>query len=262
MSLKDNNYRTFLQEELIARQKRNGSYSLRAFARDLGVPVSRLSEVLNGKNGISRQTALTIAERLKLSSADRQLFIDLVQAEHGRSKLERQEAQARVQSQTNFSLEIENNEFSVISEWYHLPILEVLKLGDHNTQDTIAKKLDLDVNAVAAALVNLKKIGLVTEREGEWFPVHTSGAIKSGFPSKSIQMYHRQIIERSLIALTEKPVEERDFSSMVFIVNKEQVDHAKERIRQFRRSLMRELEAVDGQDAVYCLSMQLFELTV
>ena len=105
-------------------------------------------------------------------------------------------------------------------------------------------------------------MGLVEEKEEFWFTLQQEGAIKSGFPSKSVRKYQQQILEKALFALQERSLEERDFSSAVFVLNKKQIKHAKERIKQFRRSLMRELEGIEDQDAVYCLSMQLFELTV
>lgn len=262
MPSKEFNYRSFLKEELIERQQKNPSYSLRAYARDLGVPVSRISEILNGKNGMSQKRALDISERLKLNHKDQQLFLDLVQMEHGRSKLEKQQARSRVQAKMDFSYEIENHEFSIISEWYHLPILELLKLPSQNTEESIAKKLGLEKDTVRTALHKLAEMGLVQTQYGSWTTVQQEGTIKSGFPSKSVRNYQRQLLEKALAALTERPLDERDFSSAVFVLNKKQVQHAKERIKQFRRSLMRELEGFEDPEAVYCLSLQLFELTV
>lgn len=55
------NYRFFLKRELNARKARNAAYSLRSFARDLEMPSSKLSEVLNSKCGLSQKSAEKLA---------------------------------------------------------------------------------------------------------------------------------------------------------------------------------------------------------
>lgn len=90
-------FRRFLMNELSQRQKRNVSYSMNAFARDLGLSSSRLSEILSGKVGISEDRAVKIADRLQLSESDKAYFVDLVQSEHSRSEVGKRAARARLQ---------------------------------------------------------------------------------------------------------------------------------------------------------------------
>lgn len=85
-------YREILKEELVRRQTRNPGYSQRAFARDLGIRSNRLSEILRGKQGISPQLAVTVAERLTSSEAYRSLFLYSVMSEHSRTEVERERA--------------------------------------------------------------------------------------------------------------------------------------------------------------------------
>ncbi len=54
------NYRDYLRRELEQRVQQDPRYSLNRFARDLDLAPSRLSEVLSGKQGLSR----AIAERI------------------------------------------------------------------------------------------------------------------------------------------------------------------------------------------------------
>lgn len=73
--------RVILQQTLQSKQKKNSRYSLRAFARDLRVSPSFLSEVLNGKYGISRQLARQIAERLGFDAKESAHFCELADLE-------------------------------------------------------------------------------------------------------------------------------------------------------------------------------------
>ncbi len=61
--------RSFLRLEFERRLKRNPRYSLRAFARQIGLQPARLSYVLSGKHGLSRDAAALIASRLGPCSA-------------------------------------------------------------------------------------------------------------------------------------------------------------------------------------------------
>ncbi len=73
--------RVILQQTLFSKQQKNRRYSLRAFARDLKISPSFLSEVLNGKYGISKQLAGQIADRLGFSSEENQHFCSLADLE-------------------------------------------------------------------------------------------------------------------------------------------------------------------------------------
>ena len=67
MEVTSNHYREMLREELQKRNGRNPRYSLRAFAKCLGVDVAALSRVLSNKQTITMKTAngrITCAESL------------------------------------------------------------------------------------------------------------------------------------------------------------------------------------------------------
>ena len=90
-------FRAVLRWELEKRHARNPRYSIRSFARDLSMAPSRLYEVLNGRYGLSRSSAGSAAEKMRLGDEENAHFCDLVEAAHGRSRLSRASAQARIQ---------------------------------------------------------------------------------------------------------------------------------------------------------------------
>lgn len=89
-------YREVLKNELVQRQERNSLYSLRSFARDLGISPSRLSEIFNHKQGISLSWAKKISEKINLSTEDAELFCLLVTKEHGKSEQARSVAEEKI----------------------------------------------------------------------------------------------------------------------------------------------------------------------
>lgn len=87
--------RSLLLAELTRRKERNGAYSLRSFARDLGLSAASVSNVLAGKQGLSVVAARKISEALGWDSLTKSCFESMRLAEFGRTARERQKA-ARV----------------------------------------------------------------------------------------------------------------------------------------------------------------------
>lgn len=67
-------YRTALKSELKKRSEKNDRYSLRAFARDLGMSPSYLCEVLGGKASLSPRRIERVAPLLELSEDELEAY--------------------------------------------------------------------------------------------------------------------------------------------------------------------------------------------
>lgn len=74
-------FRVFLREELERRASKNSSYSLRAFARDIGLTNSHLSMTLSGRKRISPETAEQIAARMNLKTGEAEYVVLLAQTQ-------------------------------------------------------------------------------------------------------------------------------------------------------------------------------------
>lgn len=89
-------FREIIRAEFTERNRVCASYSLRQFARDLGMSASLLSAVLSGKNSLSPRMARQVSERMQLDESRTEFFCDLVSAEGARSGLQRRAAEARL----------------------------------------------------------------------------------------------------------------------------------------------------------------------
>ncbi len=87
-------YRSYLERQYQARRGKNSAYSLRAFARNLGIAAPKLSQIFSGSCGLSGESAQRIAKKLDLSETETQYFVALVELEHSRSKIGKAQAQA------------------------------------------------------------------------------------------------------------------------------------------------------------------------
>ena len=160
----DITYRHYIEREFQARCRRNPSYSLRAYARDLDVHPAKLSEVIRKTCGLSAQSASQLAPKLKLTEQESEHFITLVEAEHSRSSARKKQAQEMLK---NFQImngitELELEKFKVISDWYHNAILELMTL-DHfvSSAEWMAEQLNVSLETIQHALARLEKFGLI-----------------------------------------------------------------------------------------------------
>ncbi len=255
-------FRHYLKEELARRSTKNARYSLRSFARDLEVSPSTLSDVINARYGFSSATAKRISLKLNLSNHERELFCDLVDAEHGSRASIRKSAKARIQSQDLVANQLQMDTFETISDWHHYAILESLALEDaEHTVSWISKRLNLSPQATEVALDRLQRVGLIERTKKKIIVKDGFTATPSGVPSEAIRKFHRQILEKAIEALDTQTVEERSVSNMVLAVDPADLKEAEELIKKFRREFEAKFCRAQNAKEVYTLNVQFFRLT-
>lgn len=262
----ERSYQQHLKKVFAERSQRNRSYSLRSFARDLKIAPSRLSDVLNGKMGLSATNAKKIAERLGLTSEEAERFLLSVAAQHSRSSVQREDARARLISKENTTNRQDHQELSIdlyqiVADWWHYAILEITALDDFKSDlDWIARRLALPRIEIELAVARLKKLGLIEEHQRRLKAATDTTASPSGIPSEAIRKHHRQALAKAAEALDTASIEERDFSTLTLAMSSTQVKEAQALIKKFRRDLATLLSNAPKKDRVYNLSIQLYPL--
>ena len=251
-----------LRSEYLRRVQRNSLYSLRAFARDLGVSHSHLSRVLHGQKRLSLQQANCVAESLSLQAAEKDSFLLAVAQEWTRPKAVRVDPPNQ-QARLPLPLVLDAENFRMISEWHHVAILELLTLEDFpGTASAAAKRLGIPLAQVKTGLAQLKRLGLVEQRGTRWHRPKGSIAVPSQRSDAAIRAFHRSMIEKALVALENDisgSPESRDVSGTTFAVDLSRIPEAKQRIFRFRQNLMRYLSG-GKRTRLFQLNVQLFSL--
>lgn len=101
MILDHEDVRSFLRGVADERARRNPRYSLRAFARDIGVKPTRLFDIMSHRRRLSRDLAAQIAELLKLDHFEAECFASLAESSDGTSERLRRNAQSRLERLRN-----------------------------------------------------------------------------------------------------------------------------------------------------------------
>lgn len=260
----DSDYRNILKRQLDMRCEQNANYSLRAFARDLQVSPSRLSEILNRKQGLSRKAAIKFCHLLGLTGEERDYFCDLVTSQHARSKNDRETARIRLlknQAEADAYYQLQHDTFKVISDWYHIGILELMKLDDFvNDAKWIARRLQITPMQAELAVDRLVRVGLLAEEKGDVVAKQNTGLLKGGVPSESIKKFHRQILGKAIDALILQSTDEREFSVNTMAIDKRHLPAAKKQIQKFQERFCSDIKSSPTKDSLYCLSIQFFNL--
>lgn len=256
-------YREILRSKFQEKTDRNRRYSLRAFAKDLGVSAPLLSQVLGGKRGLSETMARDVARKLKLSSIQQDYFCDLVAADHAKSDAKKAQAQERLKNYDRTKIKQLGLEYFVrIHEWHHFAILECIGLKDFQPSTSwLSKKLNVDEIKIRLAVERLIEIGLlkITD-EGHWIDTHEHVHIRQG--SDAVKNALLQYMQLATNALKNVPIENRANSAFFMRIDSSRLDEARRTLETFNQAFVDEYNSAAGEkDAVFMLSSQFFPVT-
>jgi len=241
--------KNLLLQELTRRQTRNTSYSLRAFARDLGVGATTLSDVLADKRSLSRSNLAKVMEKLLVSPVEKEKLWH--EYKHNMNRpLEVDDKRV-----------LEEDVFRLIADWQYLAVWSLAKLKDNKARpEWIAKRLGIKKEEAEDAIERLIRLKLVKKTQGRLVRTGNSLSTTTDIPSAAIRKHHSQNLSLAENSLHNVPVEFREFGSVTMAVNPEKLSVAKQILTKTRKKISDLLETGDVSE-VYTLSFQLFPLT-
>jgi uncharacterized protein (TIGR02147 family) len=229
---------------------RNPNYSLRSFARTLKIPVSSLSEIMNGKYPISRKRGRQILEAFQIPDP---VFQNLLK------QLERKNMLGNFQSERQY-IEFDQDQYCLLSEWHYLAIISLTELNDfQDAPEWIAERLSISLAKAEEAIERMVRLGVLE--------VSSSGIKSTGrqlktishIPNAAIKMGHSESLDLARKSLEKTPIDLCNFSSMTMAIDPAKVPEAEELIKKFRHNICQFLEK-DEKKSVYRLAIQLFPL--
>jgi len=243
-----NSFQVFLKQELSERCRKNPAYSLRSFAKKIGISHSALSQILSGKRTITTKTRVKISEALELSPDQ------IIQYQIRDISFEEHFDQLNI------------DHFEIQSDTIHDAILELTHLCCFQPKPTwIAKVLEVNVHQVHAAVDRLVRTKLLKiEKSGKWKDqshYNTNNHI-GDLNSPALRHYQKQVLEKSLKALEEIPRGQRDHTTLMLKYSEENIQEAKALIKDFRTKFS--VKAKDKSKSahdVYVLNISFFPIS-
>ncbi|MFV8259754.1 TIGR02147 family protein [Bdellovibrio bacteriovorus] len=239
---------TLLKDELARRKERNSNYSLRAFAQSLSISPAQLSQLLSGKRNFTTEVLGTISRSLHLSPEEERSLLT-------RTLLEK----AQTPPQERAKRQLQEDEFRLISEWYHFAILSLGKIrGAKADPHWISDRLGISVSDARAALERLRRMDIIEDGKAlkqKSAPLN----VVSEVPSRAIQSYHQSVLELALTKMPQTPLDKRDFSAMTFAADPAKIPQARKMVEEFQDQLAEFLQTPNSKE-IFIIACQLFSL--
>lgn len=235
-----------LKSEFERRKKSNERYSLRSFARFLGINHATLSGLMSGKRTLGEKVKAQLAAKI-----DPENIYGFVSVPPTKSVKH---------------LVLDEATFNEISDWYFDALLEMIKIQTVPwSTEHAAGYLGLSVETVREAIDKLLKIGLIEAYQNSY---RVKSDYTTNFPtndktSAAAREYQKGVLNRSLKALGEIDVKWRDHQSVMLAISKKDVPKVKEIIRNFSFELSAFLQSNEKSkdfDEVYQLVISFFPL--
>lgn len=244
----------FLMEEFTRRVRVNPRYSLRAYARALGMSPGALSEVLRERRPLSLKAAEKVIKALGLTGLEADKLYSFVEQE-------KRKGVADIPEHTPDQKKLDEDTFHLIAQWYHFAILNLIDCEGFIWRDTyISKRLGLGVTEAAMAMKLLLRLGLVKKKGNGVECAHDYVLSPSDIPSAAVRGYHRQILGKAIDALELQSISERDITGIGFAADKELLPQIKKEISDFQDRISAKYSR-GKKSEVYFLETALFKLS-
>lgn len=248
-----------LREKFGEIQRQNPRYSLRAFAKKVGVHVGALTYIMNGKRNVSRDLAERITRRLLLDPQQRSEILGLF-PEKRKNRKPGLAAQGEVLESRY--LELSAAQFKISAEWEHFAIMSLAKCADFQSSPSwIASRLGITETRARQVVDRLLQLGLFTlDASGTLTRSEKSYRTTDDIADISLKRHHEQSLDLAKESLFRDDVSRRDFTTITMAIDPKKLSMAKELIRKHEDELSDLLES-GHRTEVYRLSMQLFPLS-
>lgn len=237
---------------------------MRAYARDLHISPSRLSEVMNSRSGgLSLRNAEEVAKRLGLSSHETRFFTALIQKERATDPQSKAEATKFIESVhlDKMRHQLHLDQFEMVSTWYYFALLELLGMpGVSQTQVALAERLGISKANVKSALARLVRLGFLEKNGRGYTVIKERTSVASEIPSHAIRNYHLGVMEKAASALLSQDIDAREFGTLIFSGSAAKIPAMKEQLRKFFTQFARVSRGEEDSDTVFCLGAQLFQM--
>lgn len=225
------------------RQAINRGYSQNAFARDLGVSPTALSQYLSGKRSLSP---------VNLKKVVRSLALPLEYA---------QKSKRNNYADQTPSIKLKIDTFTLISDWYHFGILNLLEIELIRSPEQICKRLGISLQTAIEALDRLESLALIKKNGGRYIRATQSLDTGSDIPSEAIRKHNREKMELAIASLETVSIQLRDISSLTLTFNPQKLNEIKKEIVKFKNRVTNLCNNSENSSEVYALNVQFFPLS-
>jgi transcriptional regulator with XRE-family HTH domain len=237
-----------LQSDFRERRRKNSSYSLRSYARDLGIHPSLLIRYMRGERSPRIQTLKRLLDRMQADEAVKLMVLNASI-----------QGTAFVIPKDDEYVEVGLEQRERINDWIYSSMLELFR-----SKNRKFKLLDLSrfygipIREVEARIRVLMEVGLLVKTQSG-FRTKTTRQSSRGL-GNLVSVIHQGYFEQAIRSIHEDRL--RDISGTTIWISRQRLEEAKKRIRDFRRSLSAFLAVrpEEKEEALFRIQIALFSL--
>jgi len=233
-----------LNREFEKIRNKNPRYSMRSYAKKLGLSIATLSEVSRHKSSLSPERAEKIIHAMELEPREKRKLLAMMDR-----KIEFELTPVPTEKQVS------------LSDWTTRAILYSFDL-DHGqpSLSVLAKMLSLTETEVKQQIQTLiHEDFLKVDEKGTVYRPPNFWKTTDNHSSEFIRRFHRSNLSATAKAIDEIPTELRDITSLTFAGNSTQLEKVRAEIRIFYEKILAVMEE-PSRDNVYQMTICLYPM--
>jgi uncharacterized protein (TIGR02147 family) len=259
-------YRDFLKDFYEEKKSQHSFFSYRLFGAKIGIDPSYLAKVIIKNRNISNDAIDAIAVFCGLKQREADYFETLVHFVKAKSLKESKLLFEKLLSLKNASAKpLLENQYAFYQKWYHSALRSLLEFYDFNGDyKALALQLSPPISAKEAkeSIQLLEKLNLIKkDMNGRYRMTEVAITTGSQWNSLAIATFQEETIRLSMGSIALHPKKHRDISTVTMNINEENFEEIREKINEFRSSIIKFVHEQQSADRVVQLNIQLFPLS-
>jgi uncharacterized protein (TIGR02147 family) len=259
-------YRDFLKDFYEEKKSQRSFFSYRMFGAKIGIDPSYLAKVIIKNRNVSNSTIGAIAVFCGFKEREADYFETLVHFVKAKSLKESKLLFEKLLSLKNASAKtLLEYQYALYQKWHHSAIRSLMEFYDfRGDYKALGEQLSPPISAKEAkeSIRLLEKLMLIKkDASGRYRMADTAITTGPQWSSLAIAAFQEETIRLSAGALTRHPKKHRDISTVTMNINEENFEEIREKINEFRSSIIKYVHEQQSADRVVQLNIQLFPLS-
>jgi uncharacterized protein (TIGR02147 family) len=259
-------YRDFLRDFYQEKKKARAAYSYRYMAGKVGLHATHLIRLFKKERHLDEESLAPFLKLCGFNEREGAYFSALVAYNKSRSDKEKKLAWERLlKSMSVEARALAAGEYELFQHWYYGAIRVLLSFhpfkGDYRE---LGLRMSPPISTAEArkAVLLLESLGLIARKDDGAYRL-TDQFISTGAAWKTLAVrnFQAETLRLAAESLERHPKEDRDISTVTIAVSRRALPDLKDRIAEFRKSLLSLVKESPDYDEVYQFNVQLFPLT-
>ena len=259
-------YRSYLKDFYDEKKSQHAFFSYRLFGKKVGVDASYLAKVLMNARHIAEDSIGRFSGACGLQGKEARYFETMVHFAKAKSNAEgKVHFEKLLTLKTDSARKVLSGQYEYYREWQHSAVRSLLEYHDfRGDYKALAEALSpaITVKQAKESIALLLELGLVApDREGRYRMTETAVTTGSHWKSIAIEAFQEETLRLSRESIKRHAKELRDISTVTMNINAADYAEIRERIREFRSTLIHFVGKAQDPDRTYQLNVQLFPLS-